>query len=62
MYKLIAPTLLILASSIVAAESYNRIGNTVFGSDGSTHQIIGNTIFSSDGKVCNKIGSSTFCN
>jgi len=33
MYKLIAPTLLILASSIVAAESYNRIGNTVFGSD-----------------------------
>jgi hypothetical protein len=40
--------------------TYNTIGNTTFGSDGSTIQRVGNTHFSSDGTTYNTIGNTTF--
>lgn len=42
------------------ANSYNKIGNTTFGSDGSTYTQIGNTVFSNDGTSYNRIGNTTF--
>ena len=40
--------------------TYNTIGNTVFGSDGSTSTQIGSTTFGSDGTTVNQIGGTTF--
>ena len=42
--------------------TYNTIGNTVFGSDGSTSTQIGSTTFGSDGTTVNQIGDTTFVN
>ena len=42
--------------------TYSTIGNTTFGSDGSSSTTIGNTTFGSDGTSCTRIGNSTFCN
>lgn len=40
--------------------TYNSIGSTVFGSDGSTMQRVGNTMFHSDGTSYNRIGNTVF--
>ncbi|MDC0162008.1 hypothetical protein OAI87_00235 [Paracoccaceae bacterium] len=46
--------------SVGSATTYETIGKTIYGSDGSTHQIIGNTIFSSDGTTHQMIGNNIF--
>lgn len=40
--------------------TYNKVGNTTFGSDGSSIQKVGNTYFSSDGSMYNTVGNTTF--
>ena len=40
--------------------TYTRIGNTIFGSDGSSHTITGNTIFNSDGSTIMNSGNTSF--
>ncbi len=41
--------------------SYTKIGGTVFGNDGTSYTNIGGTTFGSDGSSCTEIGSTTFC-
>ena len=45
-----------------AATSYTTLGNTTFGSDGSTYLHIGNSTFGSNGSTCTSIGNTVFCN
>ena len=52
----------ILPRKTATPTSYQRIGGTVFGSDGSSYQQIGNTTFGSDGSTYQRIGNSTFGN
>jgi hypothetical protein len=56
-------TLLCISLASVAAiaqTSYNRIGNTTYGSNGQTYQQIGNTTYGSDGTTASRIGNSTY--
>ena len=63
--QLYSPASLYSPTIIPAAPShnqtiYNTIGNTTFGSDGSTIQRVGNTYYSSDGTTYNTVGNTTF--
>ena len=44
------------------AGSCSKIGNTTFGSDGTTYNRIGNTTYGSDGTTSNRIGNTQFIN
>lgn len=54
--------LLTLAFSLTAhaVETYQMIGNTMFGSDGSYYNQIGNTTYFNDGTTYQQIGNTTF--
>lgn len=56
--------LLTLAFSLTAhaVETYQMIGNTMFGSDGSYYNQIGNTTFGSNGQTIQRIGNTYFVN
>ncbi len=45
-----------------APTTYNRIGNTVYSSNGTTYQQIGNAVYGSDGTQCRQIGTTVYCN
>jgi len=49
-----------LGVSEVHAVTYTQIGNTTFGSDGTSYSKIGNTLFGSNGTSYTKIGNTTF--
>ena len=63
--KLLAVVIL-FSCSLVSAQTYTRIGETTFGTDGSTINKLGNTTFinHSDGSstTINKLGNTTFIN
>lgn len=40
-----------VSSAFAQQTTYNRAGNTVYGSDGSTHTRVGNSTFHSDGST-----------
>jgi hypothetical protein len=65
------------ASNAFAQTTYNQVGNSIYGSDGSSYNTVGNTtydnhgnswnkvgntIYGSDGTTCNKVGNSLYCN
>lgn len=42
--------------------TYQRIGNTVYSSNGTSYQKVGNTVYGSDGTQCRKVGTTVYCN
>lgn len=61
---LIAATMALACSAALAQTSYNRVGKTIYGSDGSTHQQVGGTTYHnySDGSssTSQRVGRSTY--
>lgn len=49
-----------LVGASATAQNYNRIGNTTYGSNGTTYQQIGNTTYSSSGNTYQQIGNTTY--
>ena len=49
-----------LLASLVNAYTFQKIGNTTYGSDGTNWQTIGNTTYGSDGTNYQKIGNFTY--
>lgn len=60
MYKFAIAAASIIITSSASAQSYNRIGDTTFSSDGTTYNHVGNTTFGSDGSSRTRIGDTTF--
>ena len=62
MKKLILAALIVLSANAFAQQSYQRYGNTVYGSDGRSYQQHGNTTYGSDGSTYQRHGNTTYRN
>ena len=49
-----------LSAAVSAQTTYQRFGNTTFGSDGYSSQRFGNTTFGNDGTTQQRFGNTTF--
>ena len=58
--KMVLAVTMVGLSAAVSAQTYQRFGNTTFGSDGYSSQRFGNTTFGSDGTTQQRFGNTTF--
>ena len=54
--------LILLTTATLSAQTYQQIGNTIYGSDGVSYQKIGNTTYGSDGSTYQRIGNTIYGN
>ena len=58
---LIVSTAVVVSSAAMAdTRTYQKIGNTVFSSDGTSYNRIGNTVHGSNGSTYTRIGNTVF--